>query len=441
MTLLDGSRVTVIDADTYASLPTSSWSVVHTYVYGHAVKKYLHAVIAPSSSDQDADGLSVDHINQIKLDNRQCNLRYASQSLQNTNRGVRGDRYDVQAELAAAGVLEMPRFIRWDDACKRYTFADAPFAPPNANSTRASVCTHIGRYLDCLNKYIAVIRGMSEEEVAYSQAELETRVRLADEYKAIVDAAHRFDVSKFPTCDATILPVYHSVATYLAMAVQQRDYLVEKGVTVVTGTPNLVSRHHVVLLADGTQMGILRKGGNVLIYDKAMENYFATMRIDFGTSSTRVWQSNGSRVAIATHVWTACANRTIPDGMTVVPINFERCDMRVANLQLVEGASGKSYKRGGVLEVPSDVDIGMRFIPCGMTLSYENRARRHVVNVNIKGFPKKEIPEAGDKTLQQAFDEGMAALRQDPEFEARNAAYQSRMREFREIMAVVDVDA
>lgn len=66
--------------------------------------KYLHHFIKPYN------GVSIDHINQIKTDNRVCNLRYADQSTQNKNQSKR-KRNVILPPDCGVNPQDIPTFI------------------------------------------------------------------------------------------------------------------------------------------------------------------------------------------------------------------------------------------------------------------------------------------------------------------------------------------
>lgn len=84
--------------------------------YAYTTDFYMHRKIAielariEGCTSQD---LSVDHINEIKVDNRVANLRMATQSEQNHNRKSRCDKEPPAQELLDKGVKELPRYVRW----------------------------------------------------------------------------------------------------------------------------------------------------------------------------------------------------------------------------------------------------------------------------------------------------------------------------------------
>lgn len=97
-------------------LNTAKYVCAHmddTLIYMHAYIKYV------IERNAKIPGLSVDHINTKPTDNRRANLRLATQSQQNSNRGARSDKEKPCQELMDAGVEELPKFVRWDKGeCK-----------------------------------------------------------------------------------------------------------------------------------------------------------------------------------------------------------------------------------------------------------------------------------------------------------------------------------
>ena len=82
------------------------------YIVTHNKDKkivYMHSLILNK-----VEGKSIDHINYIKSFNVSENLRYATQSEQNTNRKDRKDKCGPPKELLDIGITNLPRYIRYD---------------------------------------------------------------------------------------------------------------------------------------------------------------------------------------------------------------------------------------------------------------------------------------------------------------------------------------
>jgi hypothetical protein len=75
----------VIDEEFLQKLPNLRFfKLQNGYIGSHLNSHtYLHHIVKPYG------GVSIDHINQIKMDNRLANLRYATQSEQNRNQSKR----------------------------------------------------------------------------------------------------------------------------------------------------------------------------------------------------------------------------------------------------------------------------------------------------------------------------------------------------------------
>tara|TARA_B110000902_G_C14187585_1_gene542923 strand:+ start:595 stop:1143 length:549 start_codon:yes stop_codon:yes gene_type:complete len=79
--------------------------------------RFLHDLIMRRMEDKPSDKYSVDHINQDKLDNRRENLRWATQSQQNRNRGKK-NRSKIARPLPEGLTQDMmPKYVNYNKEC------------------------------------------------------------------------------------------------------------------------------------------------------------------------------------------------------------------------------------------------------------------------------------------------------------------------------------
>ena len=105
-----------------------NWCIgTNGYCYAHD-QDYMHRNIVNLSKIENYDNkdLSVDHINWIKLDNREINLRMATQSVQNSNRASRCDKKEPNQELKDAGIIEFPKYVSWNNTDKKFIIDSHP---------------------------------------------------------------------------------------------------------------------------------------------------------------------------------------------------------------------------------------------------------------------------------------------------------------------------
>lgn len=96
----------IFDYELLDKLPKSTFFLRNKYVSckSEYLEVYLHHIIKPYN------GISIDHINQIKLDNREVNLRYATQAVQNQNQSKR-KRNVILPENCGINPRDIPTFI------------------------------------------------------------------------------------------------------------------------------------------------------------------------------------------------------------------------------------------------------------------------------------------------------------------------------------------
>ena len=136
------------------------YSKQNGYAYAHIddnLNLSMHVFIM-KDKNVTVNSLSVDHINYIKTFNVGENLRYATQSEQNSNRETRKDKLPPPIELINIGITSLPRYIRYDNSEKKFVIermhpglehVDGSFNYSGTKSTNVSV---IYKYYDILKK-------------------------------------------------------------------------------------------------------------------------------------------------------------------------------------------------------------------------------------------------------------------------------------------------
>ena len=90
---------------------------------------YLHVYIYKYLLGNDIDNTthSIDHLNWNKFDNRDVNLRAATQSEQNSNRATRCDKKEPPEEIMDLGIHKLPKHVRYDESQQRFVIEKHPY--------------------------------------------------------------------------------------------------------------------------------------------------------------------------------------------------------------------------------------------------------------------------------------------------------------------------
>jgi hypothetical protein len=181
---------------------------------GYAVSRthLMHQVVWGDSYDAP---MSIDHMNQVKTDNRRCNLRLTNQSNQNSNRATRSDRLPPPDELIEMGVNEMPRHIRWCKPEGRFIIEKHPallkrvemglIKKPSMNCTRLSSLTVVQRYQDALARYVELSKESSNEDLEFAAL----KDKLVLEYSSIIEVLNAFLNVELTTPTLQVLVTAH----------------------------------------------------------------------------------------------------------------------------------------------------------------------------------------------------------------------------------------
>lgn len=193
-----GDKYVVYDSLYDNDIKNYTWSTSTSgYVYSHDVG-YMHSFVMRLSHVEITNpGLSIDHINEYKLDNRVANLRVATQSEQNANRGTRSDKIKPCDELVAAGVYELPRYVRWDKSESKFIIEKHPYLMQEVKEEKRKKATMSGtksRTLTVVQKYQDILARLKELDDKLQSDDFKImKERLKREYEGICQAIQQYE--------------------------------------------------------------------------------------------------------------------------------------------------------------------------------------------------------------------------------------------------------
>ena len=419
----------VFDLDMWDDFAQRTWTLSNLYAVD-TFKAYMHRDVMKNAPGIDDANLSVDHINRIKMDNRRANMRIVDQAEQNRNRFARCDKERAGDELVAHGIVELPRGIRRDKTLGRYTCGDHEACRgKNSNGTRHKDSSEAARFKDCLEVFIAHLEAdpfyKREEELSKEKS------KLLKEFVDIVMAAHAFD-PEMPTFEMIDEDIIDDLTYARACLTKLAD------VRVVRGAANMDS--HDVEDPNGLVGAVARiKGGTVTLYDSVYKDHFADKNWEVEGVAPRL-----NKVPLGAYVYTVLAGRTIPPGHVVAPVSRMPFDVRLENLEVIEGRQAYRVVAGDHV-VPDGVDAGARrFLPKGVTINNTkvmiSQAGRLVPDehgANSSGLWVKSLTKQRDN-VGKLVSEAIVVLKNShgPEtFERMDSKYQRLLGDYMDVLA------
>jgi hypothetical protein len=229
-------------------LQTTSGYIAHRFkstgdipVANNKTHMYLHQFIMQSclGIEPNQEGYSVDHINWKKPDNRSINLRYVSQSVQNTNREMFHDRKKPPQELIDLGISEFPKHLRYDNSQSRFIIEKHPqlLAEGKKQISGTRKGSMLNRYYDVILKGIELDKTFSIEQHQMNSVFLEafhSFTKIANHFNENMEGEAVFDV-KLPQVRPTfqghshLIGSQHDINTQFTVVSKEAKGIVSNG--------------------------------------------------------------------------------------------------------------------------------------------------------------------------------------------------------------------
>jgi hypothetical protein len=332
---------------------------------------------------------TVDHVNRVTTDNRIANLRWASQSLQNTNRGcVRTAATATPLPGIAPGFTsaDLPRFVYYRPSAVEKTGATRGdyFAVERGDVRRK---TETRKELTLLDKYYQAIAIAHEEGMLCAADDLDPAgIKLRDEAIAIFSEHAGLGGTHHPVASAPKADRPEIQEPSPSSADQSKRRRTEEDAPQKTVKLESTGALYSVYLKSGVHVICDEKnraaaaslgdwsverseGASVAIRQAIRTNKKTTLKGDLADRfpAMRSWPTD--KISLPEFVWCFCMNRELPEDFSVSSRNRIPGDVREANLCTVK-KTGNRVPRVVVCKPPPGLEVPHGLLPIDISVAY-----------------------------------------------------------------------
>jgi hypothetical protein len=394
------------------------------------------------------NGLSVDHINWQKTDNRKANLRSATQSQQNENRGQRCDKLDPFIELIELGIYRLPRLLRWDGSEEKFVVENEK----QITGTKSVKVSTVNKFRNCLLRLTAFLE--TNVNPVKDNFVLQ-RTKLADEYNQLIYAAHIAIPTIFKNGPYIDLEDMCGALDYCNICMDKLPAV--KPGEILHGVLNIPTQYMPIPDLDSFAL-IKQYNGNdtrIVLFDNKYADIASLLpAMDvFGsapylTSTTQLHElfpafvskadvNAKKKFMVKDLIWCAVLKREKPADHTVVPFNYRQYDLRVTNLRLLPGEPKNHKSPEGPQDILEEYGLKCRFWPKTLSFSptYAKTGKSPMAFL-IRQASGRKLFTCSETTLIDTFENKVLPyLRSnDDKFEENNDLFQKLHGEYEDLV-------
>jgi hypothetical protein len=348
---------------------------------------------------------TVDHINRIKTDNRLSNLRWATQSTQNENRGIVRSVENARPlpEIAPGFTTrDLPKYIYYRQASVEKTGATRGefFSIERKGDIRKK--TDSRKELTLLDKYYQAIAIAHKENILCYADDLDLDgSKLRNEAISLFKNHNKQGGASHPITsppEENVSVRFEASSSSIAQAYSSKRKL-------DTVTPSIVK-----LESSGELFHVYKKCGTNIIYDEKFgkavmsvgdwsverkegtsvnvrqsirTNKKTTLKGDLGNMFPEMQKWPSDKISLQDFIWHFCMKRDLPENFSVGSLNHIPGDFREANLHPIKKTNDR-VPRVVICQPPPGIDIPNGIMPLYLGVAYKPLSARNSEYQNEK---------------------------------------------------------